>query len=524
MNRKTLSLGALLLLGTVAATGSTASWLEPPPQEAAKPMPPHFTLPPSSRGTGGNCDANASEALKVTLADAVVMALSGNRAFLVERYNPSVAETGMDAALSVFDPVISGTASLSRQKNGTPEGVSTVSGEVSARKTYPSGTTLGVEASARTSPDSITLNQDSARLGLSVSQALARGFSREANLAALKGAGLEVGLTAFGLRGTAQELAAQVQTAYYDVLLAKRQVTIAEEALALSLRQEEETLQRINLGKLAEVEAASAKAEAALDRERLINAQSGLKTSELRLSRLLGVGIGRPLECVDEARLPEKPLDPVAEHVELARSLRPDLNEARLRVLQGDLELVKTKDGLLPKLDLFMRLGKSGYGDNFTGAAENFGNAYDFEVGITGELALGKRGARASDRRALLLRDQSEEALKNLSELAELDVRLAYLEVERLSEQIAATRATLAAQSAVYEGEVQKYRVGRSTSFLVAQAQKNFNEAKVSSVAAEIEYLKAIIDLYRRDGSLLKRLGIDAPGGEAVVLTSQATR
>ena len=38
--------------------------------------------------------------------------------------------------------------------------------------------------------------------------------------------------------------------------------------------------------------------------------------------------------------------------------MRPLLNEARLNLMQNDLEVVKTKNGLLPLLDLFVSLGQ----------------------------------------------------------------------------------------------------------------------------------------------------------------------
>jgi outer membrane protein TolC len=56
--------------------------------------------------------------------------------------------------------------------------------------------------------------------------------------------------------------------------------------------------------------------------------------------------------------------------------------------------------------------------------------------------------------------------------------------------------------------------VGRSTNFLVAQAQRDLLVAKISEVRAIVDYLKSLINLYRLDGSLLERRGILAPGKE----------
>ncbi len=71
--------------------------------------------------------------------------------------------------------------------------------------------------------------------------------------------------------------------------------------------------------------------------------------------------------------LPTSPsitLDEVEPHVALALRMRPDLNQARLLWQRDDLEIVKTRNGLLPRLDLFVTLGRTGF-------AESFGNSID---------------------------------------------------------------------------------------------------------------------------------------------------
>jgi outer membrane protein TolC len=63
--------------------------------------------------------------------------------------------------------------------------------------------------------------------------------------------------------------------------------------------------------------------------------------------------------------------------------------------------------------------------------------------------------------------------------------------------------------------------VGKSTSLLVAQAQRDLVASQIAETQAVANYLKALVALYRLEGSLLQRRGIAAPGGEAVALDSQ---
>jgi outer membrane protein TolC len=108
--------------------------------------------------------------------------------------------------------------------------------------------------------------------------------------------------------------------------------------------------------------------------------------------------------------------------------MRPVLNEARLEILRGDLELVRTQNGLLPLMDLFITLGKSGYADSF---GESVGNLnednYDALAGVKFDYPVFNRDAESRHRRALLTREQAQKTLDNLSQLVEVDVRTAYI-------------------------------------------------------------------------------------------------
>ena len=119
-----------------------------------------------------------------------------------------------------------------------------------------------------------------------------------------------------------------------------------------------------------------------------------------------------------------------------------------------------------------------------------------------------------SERRAVLGRDQAAEAVENLTQLAQVDVRTAYVEAVRSKEQMAATAATRRLQEEKLRAETEKFRVGKSTSLLVAQAQRDLLQSQTSEVEAVVSHLKALVEVYRQDGSLLLRRGIAAPGAE----------
>ena len=116
----------------------------------------------------------------------------------------------------------------------------------------------------------------------------------------------------------------------------------------------------------------------------------------------------------------------------------------------------------------------------------------------------------------MLRYSQEKEAIENIEQLVAVDVRVAYIEVNRAKEQIAATEATRAFQEEKARIEAEKFRVGKSTSLLVAQAQRDLLSSRITEVEATINYLKALIELFSLEGSLLERRGIEAPGSHPV--------
>jgi len=471
--------------------------------------------------------------LKITMAEAVLISLENNAALAVQRLNPSIRQTSETEAAALFDPALSAEVAAGRTegerlaRSGAETEAFTndeAEGVISLSQYFPTGTTVALEAGTEYTDSS--LYDDSfyeARLGMTVSQALLRGLGRDVNLVRLRQARLDTRMSEYELRGFSEALVAEVEHTYWDYALALRQIEIVEESLKVARQQLNETEQLIEVGRLARAELAAVQAEVAAQEQALIEARANRESMRLRLLRLLnppGPDIWeRDVTLIYDPTLPDIRLEPVRQYVAVAMRMRPILNQTRLEIERGDLELVKTRNGLLPRLDLFVTLGKSGYANAFGDAFNRLdGDSYDAQAGLTFQLPLFNREAEALHRRARLTREQTGKALKNLAQLVEVDVRTAHIDVDRTKQQIGASSATRRFDEEKLRTETEKLRVGRSTSYLVAQAQRDLLASRIAEVRALVNYIKALIDLYRLDGSLLERRGIAAPGREPVQL------
>jgi len=474
--------------------------------------------------------------LKVTITEAILLCLENNRSLVVQRLNPSIQQTLEDQERAVFDSVTNADVSAGRVKEerlarsgSETEDLTTNAAEgiISLEQYFPTGTTVALEAGTQMNDSSLYDNSFySTRLGMTVTQALLRGYGTDVNLARLQQARLDTRMTEYELRGFTEFLVAEVERTYWDYALARRQIEIVEESLKVARQQLNETKELIAVGRLARAELAAVQAEVAAQEQALIEARANKESIRLQLLRLLnpaGPGIWqREVDLIHQPTLPEIKLEDVELHVAVAMRMRPILNEARLEILRGDLELVKTRNGLLPLMDLFITLGKSGYANSFGESIRNINeDSYDALGGVRFNYPIFNRDAKAFHRRALLNREQAQKALENLSQLVEVDVRIVYIEVNRTKQQIAASSVTRMFDEEKLRTETEKLRVGKSTSFVVAQAQRDLLVSRIAEVRALANYLKALIDLYRQDGSLLERRGISAPGREPVKLSNK---
>ena len=318
--------------------------------------------------------AGQTNAIEVTVEEAILTALENNQSLKLERLNPQIQRTFVDEQRAAFDPTLAADLSQGKSKAqlasssggsiSTSE-VTTTAGDLSVNEFLPTGTKISVGANASGQDgDSFTNAFDAVRGGISLTQSLLQGGGTAVNLASLRQARLDTLSSEYELRGFAQSLVAQVEEKYWDYVLAQRQIEIFSNSLKLAEEQLNETQERIKVGALADVEIAAAQAEVASRREGLINACSALETARLQMLRLLnlpGTNLwSRELVSKDQPQVPDIELDDVSAYVQLAGMMRPELNQARLGIQRGDLEIVKTKIGLLPRMDLFVNLGSTG--------------------------------------------------------------------------------------------------------------------------------------------------------------------
>lgn len=460
--------------------------------------------------------------LQLSIEDAVMMGLHNNRGLRVQQYEPVLAGAFTQIERGEYDPQL--FAELTRSEANASETAratetqfqvegNNVQGIIGLRQQLPTGTELEASVASERSISTRSPEQQQARLGLTLTQQLLRGLGPSVNLAAIRQAELDTEASQYELRGYTEAVVADIEITYWRYVSAREAINVVQTALEVAESQLEEVQSRIDVGDLPRNEAAAAQAEVALRKQNLIDAQSLLAEQRYTLLRLVNPDLlaGNP-DQLEAISLPERDalLEPeVHQSLLLAVQSRPEIREAELRLKRGELETVVTRNGRLPRLELFINLGKSGYADTFNESFRDIdGPSYDFTVGIAFSQALGNRTARAQDYIARMNVGQAKEALDNLRDLVRFDVLIAINALERARKQISASTETRGYREQTLQAERDRFEVGTSTAMNVALAQRDLVESRINEIEARVAYQNALIRLYLAEGSLLERRGL----------------
>ena len=471
-------------------------------------------------------ELNAPQSLSIEAA--VLLGLKNNQELHFEQAKPIIAGAFEQIERGVYDPEL--FASLGYGEESSQETARATGGqfavdardttaEVGIRQKLPTGTELEASLSLDRRISNRAPEQQQLRYGLTVTQQLLRGLGPAVNLASIRQAALDTEASEYELRGYTEAFVAEIETSYWRYVASLESIRVFEKSLRVSEARLSEVDSRIEVGALSELGAAAARAEHSERQQDLINAQSEMKRLRYNLIRMIYPkmpilrfedfeAVSRPQPRELDVALPD-----AGERISVALRSRPELKEAQLRVERDELETVLTRNGRLPRLELFINLGKSGFADTFRDSyRDSDGPSYDFTVGLEFSQALGRRAQRARDEIARTTLQQSQDALGNLRELIRFDVLTALNELDRAQQQTQASVVTREFRAQTLQAESDRFDLGSSTALNLAIAQRDYIESQIAVIDAYVDYQIARIELYRAEGSLLDRRGLSVEG------------
>jgi cobalt-zinc-cadmium efflux system outer membrane protein len=141
----------------------------------------------------------------------------------------------------------------------------------------------------------------------------------------------------------------EVKITFYDLLLARKKVELAERSIALNTQLLEVTKQRLEEGDIPELEVNLARVEVARSEERRAEAERELYPAKARLLALMGLPQGETANF--SGTLEVNPFSKtLGELKELALARRPDLKALEAEKAKGDAEVVLARAERIPNV------------------------------------------------------------------------------------------------------------------------------------------------------------------------------
>lgn len=472
-------------------------------------------------------------ATRLTVEEAVRLALEHNLGVQVARVNPRVEDLSIAQARANWSPTLTSTFANSSTDTPTNSFLSGGQGpkisddrfasNVGVAQILPWGGSYSVGwDSARSTTTNLFSNfspQLRSSLALSYSQPLLRNFNIDSIRQQLQLSRKNREISEIDLRQTIVGTTRAVRNAYWDLAFAIGSLEVQRQSLELARESLRNNRSRVEIGTMAPIDIVEAEAEVAQREEAVILAEAQIQRAEDNLRALIYDPAMPDFWNIriEPAEIP--PFQPISVDVDgairAALDRRTDLQQTRKTIEANDVSIRFFRNQTLPDVTASFDYGLTGLGgtqfvrgEGFPGPiigetqrsfgavlSDLFANdfpSWTFTMNIS--YPIGTSTSEASLARARLQNSQSLVQLRNQQLQVTTQVRDAARQVQTNHKRVEATRASRQLAERRLEAEEKKFQAGMSTSFFVFQAQRDLSQARANELRAITDYNRSIVD------------------------------
>lgn len=477
--------------------------------------------------------APSTEARRLTVEDAVRMALENNLGIRVARVEPQLQDLSVAQARASWFPTFTSTlqsASADSPNNsflsgaqGTKTSDARINSNFGLAQALPWGGSYSVGwDSVRSTTNNLFSNfspQLRSSLALSYRQPLLRGFRIDSARQQVLVSEKNREIADVSLQETIALTSRAVRHAYWDLVYAIASLDVQRQSLELAAESLRNMRARIEIGTTAPVDAIEAEAEVALREEAVILGEAQVATSEDALRAL----VYDPADAdfwtfhIEPADLPT--FAPMSVDVDAALRTaleqRSDLRQARKALETQDVNIRFSRNQTLPDITASFDYGLTGLGgtqfvrgQGFPGPiigqtergfatvlGDLFGNEFpSWTASLNVSYPIGANPQGVALARTRLEHTQQQVQLRNAELQVAAQVREAGRQARTNQRRVDTTTISRQLSERRLEAEERKLAAGTSTSFFVFQAQRDLAQARNNELRAIIDYQRSLVD------------------------------
>ncbi len=480
----------------------------------------YLTLPFGIIGLMFLCSTNfvhaESPMVRLSVDDVTRIALDNNFDIQLAKYDAWIKATDGMKSESIFDTIFNAEVSYREDESAratTFSGTRTVENDynIGFAKKLPSGTSLNLAmTNARDVTNSTFSTSPVTRestLELSVVQAMGKNFLGMQDRGTIKLTEIDIENSEFTSLDKLEATVAEVQQAYWDLVLQAERVEIERDMVEQAKKLYDLHQKQLKDGLVEIPDAIASEANYQRTLNRLTLAQNTyqrkLNVVKLLLNR---TDLDVVIEPTDKLQLAGSQTATM-ESLDLALKNRRDFKQAMNLIKARDIQLSMKKNNLWPEINLTASLARNGLGDSFNDAATKISEEDNpnFFAGLTFEIPLENRSARAELKAAEL------EKARILLNTKYLERRITIEIVDQVRDcnifrEVAQNEIAISdLQIQKLEEEQKRFNLGRSNTDIIIRFQEDVIQARLSAAEAKYRYQTALIDLKRKESTLLSR-------------------
>lgn len=458
--------------------------------------------------------------------------MNANLEVQAKRLDPEMQDLRVAAALGVFEPSLVASALYSSTERVrtfqerssllfSPGGSDPVSREDAGRfQTGVAGRLpLGATYEVLTGLDEIRNNSNQfnsefiATTTVNFTQPLLKDFGFKAGLAEVRLQKQAAAAVRQELRAVVLRVLRDVANAYHEMAFAQENVAVKEQAVAVASDLVRENQRRVDEGRMAPIDVTQAQSRLSEAREELLLARNFLAQRRNVLRELTRDKFDESDDFLVDSAFVSTAAPEVSRTAALSAlySKNPSYLASVELAKAEDVRIAYAENQRMPRVDLKASYGYNGIGKTLTRSYRNYWERDQptWSAGLVVNVPVWDKTGRA---RLSEAKKRKEQALLTIQRtevtlLAALDT--AMRDIQNATERVGLVKDSVRLADSALSAELKRLASGLTTSFNVAQAQRDVSTARSRELATYVDLNKAVTNLHFVLGTLHEELRVN---------------
>lgn len=503
---------------------------------------------PSAENQNSKSSSEVEKFLELSLSDCITKAIKNNLTLKAEMLTPEIADLNVRMATEKFIPSINLNYNNQNLRNASYSFLDASDVVTTKQNDYTLQLTQSIPVGGSFSVSLYNYINDTNRGYPTINPRYGTTLRLDYSQPLLKDFGFKIGrkeiiiskynseISEENFQKILEDIIYNVEVAYWNLVYSKENLKVRQQSLKLAQELLEKNKAEIEAGTLPPIELLTAQSEVSIREADILEAESLIKNNEDQLKTIINLlvefGNVKNIRIVpiDSPTLEKREIN-YEEALNIAFQKRPDIKAMKIDLKNKEFNLSFSRNQLLPDLRFnlsYWSPGISGdqilYKDNNPLTRIQIGkipgkktdalkDALDFKfrnwtMGLTLSLPISNVVSRAHYAQAWLNLEQARLKMKAQEQQIDLEISNAVRAVETNYQRAIAYKAARELAEKKLEAEVEKFKVGMSTNYLVLQYQRDLANAQTMELKALIDYNISLANLDRVMGVGRERHGI----------------